>query len=131
MHSNPVDPTWRHSLCCTALTGRLEQYRLTRFNQSIPKAEVYTRLRSKYSKVYKLQSVIAMSDTDLKQRVDDIAGSILTKPIGDVIDRDQKTWAKGLRLQRRALAGEFRVLETFMEEKLQRADYRQHSEGIY
>ncbi|KAK4494554.1 hypothetical protein PRZ48_013910 [Zasmidium cellare] len=107
------------------LTGdEPEQYLLTRFNQRIDKDKVYERLQAAYSKLFKRQAGLAMPDSNLKQRLEDIAAAVTTRPIGYVIDRDQKAWLQKLREQKRALSVELQTLVTFQEETLDRPQYK-------
>lgn len=66
-----------------------------------------------------------MPDGDLKLRLENIGGSIVTRPIDYVIDRDGKQWGRELKNQKRALKAELDILETFVENKVRRPGYVQ------
>lgn len=98
-----------------------EMYYLRRFRKDIPKSEVYTRLRKRYSEIFKRQASNAMPERDLKQRMEEIAQKVLAVEIGYLIDRDQKTWFTVLRRARKALQLELQQLEGMLE-KLERPE---------
>lgn len=89
------------------------------------KDSVYSGLRRSYASIYKRQASQAMPGKALKQRLEDIGGSAGTKPIGYIIERDEKAWVQELRNLKRALKAELEILETFMDEKVQRRTYKE------
>ncbi|KAF2162576.1 hypothetical protein M409DRAFT_27198 [Zasmidium cellare ATCC 36951] len=100
-----------------------ERYYLPIFKKSHYKDEVFNRLRKTYAAIFRRQAGLAMPNSRLKQRLEDIAGTVPSKLIGYVIDRDAKAWVQELRNQKRALHGELQQLETFRE-ALQRPAYQ-------
>lgn len=116
--SNPTAPS-----CYYTLTLNLERYYFPIFKKWHYKDEVFNRLRKTYAAIFRRQAGLAMPGSKLKQRLEDIAGTVPSKPIGYVIDRDAKTWAQELRNQKKALGTELQQLETFRE-TLQRPAYQ-------